>query len=230
MLFMKEKNRVLFARVVGFVMTLALSVFVLAAVIWGLGTNASLMHAQFERFAPPARTGLEGQHYSGVAAMITGYLAGETPEFQYWVDGVPLFQAHEQLHMADCLGLFRLDRTVLIGCATAMLLLAGLAALAHGWRAWLGGFFAGSMTVLGAVIAVGLIGAVDFDRVFILFHQLSFANDLWLLNPATDLLIRLMPTAFFISYAGIGLGIWLGALVLMTGVSGWLLWGRKQTR
>ena len=43
---------------------------------------------------------------------------------------------------------------------------------------------------------------------------------MWLLNPQTDLLIRLMPLEFFISYAAIIGGIWLlgmvGLLVIST--------------
>ena len=35
-----------------------------------------------------------------------------------------------------------------------------------------------------------------------LLHKLIFANDLWLLNPSTDLLVALMPLPFFIWYAG----------------------------
>ena len=55
---------------------------------------------------------------------------------------------------------------------------------------------------------------------FILFHKLVFTNDLWLLDPRTDLLIRLMPIEFFISYAAIIGGLWLlgmaGLLILAT--------------
>ena len=40
------------------------------------------------------------------------------------------------------------------------------------------------------------------DSFFIGFHRLFFRNDLWLLNPQTDMLIALMPTTFFIWYGG----------------------------
>ncbi len=39
----------------------------------------------------------------------------------------------------------------------------------------------------------------DFDGFFTAFHRAAFTNDGWLLDPRTDLLIRLMPTEFFIS-------------------------------
>ena len=61
---------------------------------------------------------------------------------------------------------------------------------------------------------------MDFNRLFILFHRIAFTNDLWLLNPRTDLLIRLMPIGFFISYAALIGGLWLlgmiGLLILAT--------------
>ena len=43
---------------------------------------------------------------------------------------------------------------------------------------------------------------MNFDGLFVTFHKLSFANDLWILNPNTDLLVALMPLPFFIWYAG----------------------------
>ncbi|MGM0378793.1 MAG: TIGR01906 family membrane protein [Bacillota bacterium] len=39
----------------------------------------------------------------------------------------------------------------------------------------------------------------SFNKTFILFHKLAFSNDLWLLNPNTDLLINLVPESFFIN-------------------------------
>lgn len=37
----------------------------------------------------------------------------------------------------------------------------------------------------------------DFNRAFIGFHHLLFDNDLWLLNPESDWIIRLLPEGFF---------------------------------
>lgn len=38
---------------------------------------------------------------------------------------------------------------------------------------------------------------VDFDAFWTAFHRLSFRNDLWLLDPSTDLMINLFPSSFF---------------------------------
>lgn len=45
--------------------------------------------------------------------------------------------------------------------------------------------------------AAGSIIASDFNKYFTLFHELFFNNDLWILDPATDLLINIVPEGFF---------------------------------
>ena len=38
---------------------------------------------------------------------------------------------------------------------------------------------------------------LDFNRAFVYFHELFFTNDLWILDPKTDWMIRLLPENFF---------------------------------
>ena len=60
-----------------------------------------------------------------------------------------------------------------------------------------------------------LVPYLIFNSLFVLFHKVAFTNDLWLLNPQTDLLIRLMPIEFFISYAAIIGCCWLLGMLAM---------------
>ena len=70
-----------------------------------------------------------------------------------------------------------------------------------------------SRGVVAALAVITLIGAaaalmaphIDFDVLFTRFHHLLFTNDLWLLDPATDAMIRMLPEAFFESMAAQGL-------------------------
>ena len=45
--------------------------------------------------------------------------------------------------------------------------------------------------------AFALYAALNFDAAFTLFHKLLFRNDLWLLDPRTDVLIRICPESMF---------------------------------
>ena len=51
------------------------------------------------------------------------------------------------------------------------------------------------------VLVFGIISSIAFSQIFILFHQLSFSNDKWILNPLTSNLIRLFPTQFWVESA-----------------------------
>ena len=73
----------------------------------------------------------------------------------------------------------------------------------------------GAVVSLAGVIALGVWGLADFDSLFVTFHRVAFTNDLWLMNPATDLILRLMPTGFFIRYALLIGGGWLVFLALL---------------
>ena len=57
----------------------------------------------------------------------------------------------------------------------------------------------------GAVFAVSLvlIGIIstDFTKYFIVFHKIFFNNDLWVLDPRTDMLINIVPEGFFFDTA-----------------------------
>ena len=55
---------------------------------------------------------------------------------------------------------------------------------------------------------------------------MAFTNDGWLLNPRTDLLIRLMPVGFFITLAA-RLVMWMLAAGLAAGAATWTMKKRE---
>ncbi len=85
------------------------------------------------------------------------------------------------------------------------------------------------MAALGAVASALLIWAcVNFEGLFITFHRAAFRNDLWLLDPRTDMLIRLMPEELFIHFGEKGLiaaAVW--TLLLLAGILILRIWTRE---
>ena len=57
----------------------------------------------------------------------------------------------------------------------------------------------GTLGFIAVIAMLGLWGMMDFDSLFTLFHKLLFTNDLWLLDPRTDLLIRICPSSMFMN-------------------------------
>ena len=193
-------------------LALILSTFLLTFAILVSVTNP-IMLPLMEHFAPPEDTGLPAEEYPAVVDMITDYLHGGNHAFQhiFTVDGTEYaaFNAKEQHHMADVQDLFRLGRFI-TWLGLGVVLFGGLSAHRKlDWRT-----FRRTLIAILAVVTVIIIAAcIDFSSLFILFHQVAFTNDLWLLDPQTDLLIRLMPIEFFISYAAIIGGLWLLGMV-----------------
>lgn len=46
-------------------------------------------------------------------------------------------------------------------------------------------------------VLLGISAVLAWDRFFVLFHELSFGNDLWLFDPAVDPIINVLPDMFF---------------------------------
>lgn len=58
-------------------------------------------------------------------------------------------------------------------------------------------FLIGLGAFVGVTASAGLLFMSDFNKYFTMFHEIFFDNDLWLLDPRTDLLIRMLPEGFF---------------------------------
>ncbi|MGN0995804.1 MAG: DUF1461 domain-containing protein [Candidatus Ventricola sp.] len=54
-----------------------------------------------------------------------------------------------------------------------------------------------ALAALAAVGAALVIRSAGFEAAFVRMHELLFDNDLWLLDPQTDILIRMMPQVLF---------------------------------
>lgn len=63
------------------------------------------------------------------------------------------------------------------------------------------GYVAAFFLVLLAAGGLSLAFIGDFTQGFTAFHHIFFDNDLWILNPETDLLINILPEGFFQDFA-----------------------------
>jgi integral membrane protein (TIGR01906 family) len=134
-----------------------------------------------------------------------------------------VFNAREVGHMNDVRDIVRLlgraeglALTLIVAVAAARFASQGRAALAS-VAAWA---LAGAAATLALVLSMGALTLVDFDKLFLTFHMLSFDNDLWQLDPRRDNLIRFFPFQFWYdATVTVALRSVLFALVL--GVAAW---------
>ena len=207
----------LLSRLSGFLLVWAVILFTLAAAVYGTSGDGDLLAREMRRHAPPETTGLPETEYTGVGRMTAGYLTGREETFQYVFSDAEgrrfvCFQPHEAAHMADCRGLIGLAGRLRWIAAAAALLPAAAGAVLRRRRDFTGGMLAGLCGAAAVFTGITVWALADFDGLFVTFHRLAFTNDGWLLDPRTDLLIRLMPVNFFIT-----LGTRILGWVLITG-------------
>ena len=192
------------AALAGVLTALALLVFGVTGIVYCIAGDARGLTREMQRFAPADVSGLPEEAYPELGRHMADYLTGKKETFQYHLESadgslLSLFHDHELAHMADCRQLLALDHTV---CLVSLLLAAaGLltaATLEPGTRlAFARGGTRGLQAAAALAAALMLWALANFDGFFVTFHRIAFRNDLWLLDPRTDLLIRLMPSALF---------------------------------
>lgn len=125
----------------------------------------------------------------------------------------PHYNETEILHMEDVKDLFNLARIIKYNCLTITLLLVLYFVKTKQY------IFLKNIITLGLfsnhiiLLIITILASIDFNKYFTYFHMIFFNNDLWLLDPETDLLIQMLPEEFFI---GIALRILLSFLLYLS--------------
>ena len=213
---------------------------ILSGIAYTQVTSTSQMLNGFLQFADTSSKGVPASAYPDYAKAITGYLTGQQSDLTVTAaDGTqrPGFSEKELAHMADVRGLVRglsLLRYAAGGLALLILALYWFHRQHDADREKLladvlKGAARSAYLLLGIVLALGIWGAVNFTGLFVTFHKVFFRNDLWLLNPRQHLLIMLMPTRFFVWYAGqIALACWPVLAMMAAVIIAAIKLGREQ--
>ncbi|BDF05041.1 TIGR01906 family membrane protein [[Clostridium] hylemonae] len=158
---------------------------------------------EYARYNVTEDLGMEMPEVMAVTKHMMAYLIGEEEELSVItdVDGErqDFFNEQDRAHMADVKNLFLGGLKVRTVCLVVFLLLLLLLAVmkADLKRLIPGAYFAGLGLFLIIVLVLGLLFASDFTKYFTIFHEIFFTNDLWLFDPATDYMIRMLPEGFF---------------------------------
>lgn len=135
------------------------------------------------------------------------YLKGDREDLHIptIVNGEPreFFNEREIAHMVDVRGLFLggfAIRRICIGIMTASVALL-FALKAQVKNVLPKAICHGDIIFFAVTAALAGLFATNFTKYFIIFHEIFFDNDLWILDPRTDLLINIVPEPFFVDTA-----------------------------
>ncbi len=175
-------------------------------------TNEALMKQGFLGHSQTAHLNVPAGRYADYAKGICRYLDGKAAEALVTNPNSGVLEAafsdKENAHLADVRGLVTALKIIrwagggLVIGALLLLYVKNQNDKARFLADAVRGFSLSALFLLSLAGILAVWGAINFDGLFVTFHKIVFSNDLWLLNPQTDLLLALMPVPFFVWYAG----------------------------
>ena len=205
--------------------------FLLLTASLGWAANSLWLYKHgFEKYNVSQTTGLASSELDKTARGLISYFNSDEEYISLSVvkDGEPLelFSQREVLHLKDVKGLIRLDYWVLLGTLVYVLAYTGVCLFRRKrkyWRHLAWGLVGGGSLTLALMLAMGLGALFDFQELFWQFHVISFSNEFWQLDPATDYLLRLFTGGFFYEATIFCAAISAGLAIILGGVGGFIL-------
>jgi integral membrane protein (TIGR01906 family) len=127
---------------------------------------------------------------------LLGMVSHEELTNQRLPDGTPLYNERELSHMLDVRNLTAIVIKVWLGLIAFFLLITYLCWKTNELDAWFTAVRRGGNLTIGLIFSILFYLVINFDQLFIQFHQLFFQGDSWLFL-MSDNLIRLFPVRFW---------------------------------
>jgi integral membrane protein (TIGR01906 family) len=198
---MKSKLLKLIALLAFIILVVAIPILIVATTVQVYSHAEALYTAGFEKYNISQRTSISDIQLHQVAKQMVDYFSGksQTPQLTVNKHGepLPLYNEKELIHMEDVRNIVQLFTILQIASILIFIGMAILIYLMNGLEKLLRGIQIGAI-VTGALTGILIIWAlIDFNSLFLLFHYISFTNNLWVLDPSKDYLIMMFPEGFF---------------------------------
>lgn len=199
-----KKIFIIMEEVIAYGMAISLILIMLISSIQYHCFDKSLYHNEYKRLHTSQTLGMTETDLFLATDTLLDYLEKDidTIDVDVTIKGVTTkaFNSKESAHMKDVQNLYQF--ALMLRRIAVVFLMLGFVYLFIYNRKDLWTIFSihfMKTAVIFAVVVFILAGwaYIDFDAFWTVFHRLSFRNDLWLLDPNTDLMINLFPASFF---------------------------------
>lgn len=166
--------------------------------------DLSFYEKKYNEYDIPKETSIEMNNLMNITSEMLDYLKGKREDLIMFteVNGnrEQVFEEREILHMVDVKDLF--IKGYRIRTTMIFIFIISIIGLIRFNKKSIGKALI--ITTLWPMILMSvlvLLIYIDFNKYFTYFHEIFFTNDLWLLDPKTDILIQMLPLDFFYSIA-----------------------------
>lgn len=195
-------------KLLGIVASLAL-IFICLISSFEIGaySDYDFYEKEYEKYGVADELYMEMPDIMDVTRYMMSYLRGgeDTLSIETTVEGnqQDFFNEQDRFHMGEVRDLF-IGGLRLRWAAVLTLVLTVLILIRQkgNWKNILPAMYQRTLAVFLAVTAIlGVLMWQNFNRCFIIFHEIFFDNDLWIFDPETDYMIRMLPEGFFYDMA-----------------------------
>jgi integral membrane protein (TIGR01906 family) len=186
-------------------LVLAVPIMIVSVAVNISAGSMDLYTGGFSKYQISAATGISSTQLKNVAQGMADYFAGkeQSPQVEVDISGIKrlVYSQKELIHLEDVRKIIDIFKMLEILSLIIFLAAGFYIFFKSGVNRLLGGLQAGAAVSVAFLGSVMLWALIDFNSIFYFFHILSFSNDLWLLDPATDYLIMMFPEGFFFDAA-----------------------------
>jgi integral membrane protein (TIGR01906 family) len=186
-----NKNKVI-QRVLITITALSFLILLIFSPLWYYAFNRQFYQEEFETFGIENRFEHPDEVFPAFESVLA-YVNGKEDFITY----EQYYNKQEREHLSDVRGLFKV---VKICISLALLLLGGISIYClttKKWNLFITGMWKGSLFTLGFITILTLSAIINFEGTFNAFHKITFSNDLWMLDPMTDNLLKMLPQEIF---------------------------------
>lgn len=202
-----------------------LSVAILLTVVDICCFNKSFYRREYKRDLTHERIGMSEEDLMAATDTLLDYLKDDRDDIMIrcTVNGEErsVFNERETAHMVDVKALYRnavLCRNILLAVSLGILAFVWYRHKEEFGELIRSGFRSGLLFMMVFVLFIGIWVMTDFDAFWTNFHHVFFRNDLWLLDPATSIMINMFPSIFFDDLVVCILLFFVAAAALLAGI------------
>lgn len=211
--------------------TIFLPVAIFLIVLQNFAFNVEFYMSKFEEFETTEITKIDEVNLKSITVNMIDYLKSDRDDLEMTsvINGrmEEVFGEREKSHMKDVKLLF--DKGIIIRNLSVIITLAAFVYLNFNKKRHVifKAILNSSIISLGVMSVLLAFVKIDFFKYFTYFHEIFFTNDLWLLDPKTDVLIQMLPLEFFISIST-RVVLWFTSIIVFT--TGMSLYGVKKEK
>ncbi len=152
---------------------------------------------EFEKNGAEKATGYSIERLENEAQLLLDYMLLDEAEEEF--KNSDFFNEREKMHMEDVKEIVQNAVNIRRVCIVLIAVSLGAVFILRLDKLKFLKFFAVSFGLTGILFYAAAAAAVlNFNKAFVIFHEVLFNNDLWLLDPRESLMINMLPESFFV--------------------------------